>query len=158
MSVAVVGSLAGTIITTAQFQPNDKHALPVGGSESNFQVKPIILPNPVSGPSTILEAIDGDFNTASKPCYTARTFHNLINRPLILTNGLCQRNNYYFNESFTNPKFVTGKVSLYEPALPAGFKGTYHSVDGYSGNAEQLGQNSETCKAAAANNDPTSLQ
>ena len=113
------------------------------------------MPNPVSGPGVIEEAIDTDFFTVSKSSYTAHTFHEVISQPLILTNGDCQRNPVYFNQTFTDPVFRNGTVTLYSPG--GAFAGVYDHVQGYSASGELVGYNPETCSSAATNTDPKAL-
>lgn len=127
------------------------------GSPPEFiaQVKEVIVPNPVSGPGVINEAVDTDFFTASSAQFPAKTFHTLTNLPLILTNTLCQRNLIYFNETFTDPIFRSGKVTLYSPG--GAFPGVYDDVAGYSASGTQIGYNAESCSSAAAKNDPNAL-
>ena len=103
----------------------------------------------------IEEAIDTDFYTVSKSSYTAHTFHEFISQPLILTNGLCQRNSIYFNQTFTDPVFRNGTVTLYSPG--GAFAGVYDDVQGYSASGEVVGYNTEICSSAAANTDPNAL-
>ena len=141
----------------ATFVPNNAPYQEINASPPEFiaQIKEVIVPNPVSGPGVINEAVDTDFFTASSPQYTAKTFHTLTNQPLILTNTMCQRNPIYFNETFTNPIFRTGQVTLYSPG--AAFPGVYSNVAGYSASGSQIGYNMESCSSAAANTDPNSL-
>lgn len=113
------------------------------------------MPNPVSGPGVIEEAIDTDFFTVSNSSYTTHTFHELISQPLILTNGECQRNPIYFNQTFTDPIFRNGTVTLYAPG--GAFAGVYDGVQGYSASGVMVGYNPETCTSAAANTDPQAL-
>ena len=96
-----------------------------------------------------------DFFTVSNSSYTAHTFHEVISQPLILTNGLCQRNPIYFNQTFTDPVFRNGTVTLYSPG--GAFAGVYSGVQGYSASGEMVGYNAEPCSSAAANTDPKAL-
>lgn len=154
---ALVGSLGGTTIFVASFVPDDGPYEEISTSPPEFiaQIKDIIVPNPVSGPAVIEEAIDTDFFTVSDSSYTAHTFHEFISQPLILTNGLCQRNPIYFNQTFTDPVFRNGSVTLYSPG--GAFAGVYDGVQGYSASGETVGYNAETCSSAAANTDPMAL-
>ena len=154
---AIVGSFEGTTITVAQFVPNNAANQPIGPNEYIAQVKQTIVPNPVSGPGVIVEAMDMDFTITTTPAYTSHTFHTLINQVQTLTNGMCQRNPYYFNETFSRPTFTNGKVILYQPAGPAVLAGTYTGLTGYSANAETIGYNAQDCKTAAAMVDPAAL-
>ncbi|KAL6718571.1 hypothetical protein ACLMJK_004663 [Lecanora helva] len=153
---AIVASLGGTTVFVASFVPNNAAYQPLNSADEFIaQIKKIIVPNPVSGPGVIEEGVDTDFFTASSTNYTAKTFHTLTNFPLILTNKLCQRNPIYFNETFTNPIFRNGKVTLYSPG--GAFPGVYNSVAGYSASGTQIGYNAESCSSAAAKTDPKAL-
>lgn len=103
----------------------------------------------------IEEAVDMDFFTVLNSSYTAHTFHEAISQSLILTNGQCQRNPIYFNQTFTNPVFRNGTVTLYSPG--GAFAGVYSGVQGYSASGEMVGYNAEPCSSAAANTDPKAL-
>lgn len=154
---ALVGSLGGTTISLASFVPDDGPYEEISTSPPEYvaQVKDVIVPNPVSGPGVIEEAIDTDFFIVSSSSYTAHAFHEVISQPLILTNGLCQRNPIYFNQTFTDPVFRNGTVTLYSPG--AAFAGVYNGVQGYSASGESVGYSPETCSSAAANTDPKAL-
>ena len=154
---ALVGSGEGTTIFVASFVPDDGPYEIISTSPPEYiaQVKDVIVPNPVSGPGVIEEVVDTDFFTVSNSSYTAHTFHEVISQPLILTNGLCQRNLIYFNQTFTDPIFRNGTVTLYSPG--GAFAGVYDGVQGYSASGEVLGYNPETCSSAAENTDPMAL-
>ena len=154
---ALVGSLGGTTIFVASFVPNDGPYEEISTSPPEYiaQVKDVIVPNTVSGPGVIEEAVDTDFFTASMSSYTAHTFHEFISQPLILTSGLCQRNPIYFNQTFSDPIFRNGTVTLYEPG--GAFEGVYDGVQGYSASGELVGYNAEACTTAAASTDPKAL-
>lgn len=153
---ALVGSLGGTTIFVASFVPDDGPYEEISTSPAEYiaQIKDVIVPNPVSGPGVITEAVDTDFFTISESesDFTPHTFHEFISQPLILTNGLCQRNPIYFNQTFTDAVFRNGTVTLYED-----FPGVYGSVQGYSASGEMVGYNAESCSSAAANTDPNAL-
>ena len=156
--VAIVAtSLGGTTVFVASFVPDDGPYEEISTSPPEYiaQVKDVIVPNPVSGPGVIEEAIDTDFFTVSTSRYTAHTFHQVISQPLILTNGLCQRNPVYFNQTFTDPVFRNGTVTLYSPG--GAFADVYDSVQGYSASGESVGYNAESCSVAAAKTDPKAL-
>jgi len=160
---ALVGSAEGTNIFIASITPgNDAYAaLTSNPNEYSTEVKQIIVPNPVSGPAVEPEVFDLDFITASTPLYTEHTFHELINQPEILNNGLCQRNTYYFNQTFSDPVLRSGNATLYPPmagAAPAALAGVYSNQGGYSASGEMVGYNAETCDSAAANADPAAYQ
>ncbi|KAL9024319.1 MAG: hypothetical protein Q9196_006601 [Gyalolechia fulgens] len=160
---SAVGNAEGTPIFVGRFAPNNDAYAPIASNPDQFvaQVKQIILPNPVSGPGIIPEAFDMTFATAISPLYDAKTFHVIINQPVILTNLLCQRNTYYFNETFAEPSLRSGNVTLFGPLAgnaPSALAGKYNQQGGYSASGEIVGYNPETCAAAAANVDPKSLQ
>lgn len=145
----------------ASFIPEDEPYALVAPNELIAQVKQVIAPNPISGPEVKLEAFDLDFSTTDTPLYTDKTFHALVNQPIILTNGLCQRNTHYFNETFTAPTSRSGNVTLYGPtsgSVPEVLAGRYPKQGGYSANAEVVGYNPETCETAAARLDPKALE
>ena len=156
---ALVGSLGGTTIFVASFVPDDGPYEEIATSPPEYiaEIKDVIVPNPVSGPGVITEAIDADFFTISESDsdFTPHTFHEFISQPLILTNGLCQRNPIYFNQTFTDAVFRNGSITLYEPG--GAFQGVYDGVQGYSASGEMVGYNAETCSSAAANTDPNAL-
>lgn len=113
------------------------------------------MPNPVSGPDVAVEAIDTDFFTVPSSTYTEHTFHEVISQPMILTNGGCQRNPIYFNQTFTKPIFRNGTVTLY--SLGGAFPDVYNNVQGYSASGEVVGYNAEDCETAANKTDPKAL-
>lgn len=101
--------------------------------------------------------MDFDFITVISSLYTEHTFHELINQAVILINGLCQRNTYYFNETFSDPVLRSGNVTLFGPlagAAPKALAGVYARQGGYSASAQMVGYNAETCASAAANVGP----
>lgn len=135
---------------------------PIASNPNEFstQVKSVILPNPISGPSVEPEAFDLIFTTATQPLYTTRTFHALVNQPAILTNTLCQRNVYYFNETFAEGVLRSGNATLVPPlagSVPAPLGGVYTRQGGYSASGVMVGYNAETCASAAANLDQEAL-
>ncbi|KAL8720652.1 MAG: hypothetical protein Q9225_002522 [Loekoesia sp. 1 TL-2023] len=160
---SLVGTAEGTNIVLSSFAPNNDAYAPIASNPNEFtaEVKPIVLSNTFSGPSIKPEAFDFDFITARTPLYTSHTFHALINQPIILTNGLCQRNPYYFNETFAAPVLRSGNVTLYGPtagSVPSALAGKYTTQGGYSASGENLGYNAESCASAAANADPKAYQ
>lgn len=159
--LAIVATLGGTTVFVASFIPENEAYARVAPNEFIAQVKQVIVPNPISGPEVKPEAFDLDFTTTSSPLYTDKAFHALINQPIILTNGLCQRNTYYFNETFTAPASRSGNLTLYGPisgSVPQALAGKYTKQGGYSANGEIVGYNPETCSVAAARLDPKALQ
>lgn len=160
---ALVGTAEGTTLFVATITPNNDAYAPIASSPNEFstEVKQVIVENTLSGPSVEPEAFDLDFTTAKTPLYTARTFHELINQPIILNNGECQRNTNYFNNTFTAPVLRSGNATLVGPIagnVPTALAGQYSSQGGYSASSEVVGYNPETCKSAAANVDPSALQ
>ncbi|CAO1602148.1 hypothetical protein XANCAGTX0491_005779 [Xanthoria calcicola] len=161
---ALVGSLGGTTIFVADFNPNNDAYAPIASNPAIYtaRVKEVIIPNPISGPEVKPEAFDLAFSSTQTPLYTAKTFHNLINQPQILNNGLlCQRNPYYFNETFAEPRLRTGNVTVYGPpagALPSKLAGRYVGQGGYSASGQMVGYTQESCASAAAKTDPKALQ
>lgn len=155
--IAIVASLGGTTVFVASFVPNDGPYEEISTSPPEYitQIKDVIVPNPVSGPGVIEEAVDTDFFTVPESTFTTHTFHEFISQPLILTNGDCQRNPIYFNQTFSDPVFRNGTVTLYSPG--GAFQGVYDSVQGYSASGEMVGYNAESCSSAAANTDPNAL-
>ncbi len=159
--LAVVATGTGTTVFVASFIPENEAYARVAPDEFIAQVKQVIVPNAISGPEVKPEAFDLDFRTTRTPLYPDRTFHALINQPVILTNGFCQRNTYYFNETFTAPTSRSGNLTLYGPvagSLPQALAGKYTKQGGYSANGEIVGYNPETCSDAAARLDPKALQ
>lgn len=155
--IVVVGSGTGTTLFIADFVPNDGRAYQYTSPsmpEYFAQVKQVLVPNPVSGPGVYPEAIDIDFFIAKKQLYPLALYKQAINQPSILNNGFCQRNPIYFNETFSDPEFRNGSVTLYEPG--AAFAGFYTNAGGLSVSGVQVGYAAtlETCQQAAANNDP----
>lgn len=163
-ALALVGSLGGTTIFVADFNPNNDAYAPIASNPATYtaRVKQVIIPNPISGPEVKPEAFDLAFSSTQTPLYTAKTFHTLINQPQILNNGLlCQRNPYYFNETFAEPRLRTGNVTVYGPpagALPSKLAGRYVGQGGYSASGQMVGYNQESCASAAAKTDPKALQ
>ncbi|KAL8706614.1 MAG: hypothetical protein Q9201_000361 [Fulgogasparrea decipioides] len=160
---ALVGTAEGTNIFVASFAPNNDAYAPIASNPNEFtaEVKKIIVPNPVSGPGVIPEAFDLDFVSARTPLYTDHTFHAFINQPQILTNLLCQRNLYYFNETFAAPVQRVGNVTLFGPtsgSVPKALAGRYVRQGGYSASGEMVGYNAESCESAAARSDPKAFQ
>lgn len=73
---AVVGTLGGTTLFIAQFVPNNNAFQQVAGSPNEYfaQIKQVVVPNPVSGPGVIPEAVDTDFFTAGSKGYPLKFF------------------------------------------------------------------------------------
>ena len=159
---ALVGTAEGTSLFVGTITPLDNAYAPISSNPNEFstEVKQVLVPQPPSGPGVIPEAFDLDFISAKKPLYTAKTFHVLINQPVILNNLLqCQRNTYYFNQTFTNGVLRSGNATLMPPTAgnaPKELGGVYTSLGGYSASGENVGYNAEDCKAAATalKNDP----
>lgn len=151
MYQGLVGSLEGTTIEPATFLPDTAAWQTLPNGDNSVDIKEMIVNNPVSGPGIAPAVIDLLFQTAPRHNYTAHTFHSLLNQPITLTTGQCLRNNYYFNESFADPIFREGQVTLYKPSSVAG---VYTGLGGYSATAEILGHMAQSCASAAADNDP----
>ncbi|KAL8744931.1 MAG: hypothetical protein Q9190_002883 [Brigantiaea leucoxantha] len=165
---SLVGTAEGTSIFVGTFAPNDNAYAPLASNPNEFsaRVNQVILPNDVSGPEVQPSAFDLDFiSSQTSPLFTAKTFHALINQPIIL-NYLslmqCQRNTYYFNETFTKPVMRSGNATLYPRPVtgnvPAVIAGRYVRQGGYSASAQVVGYNAETCESAARNLDQKALQ
>ncbi|KAB8349537.1 hypothetical protein FH972_023563 [Carpinus fangiana] len=144
--------------------PNDKAYSIFQNSIYSSVIKNIIVPNPVSGPGVYADAIDVLFSSPPARGATSRIFHETLNFPVILpTPGMCQRNAYYFNDTFANPQLGKGTVTLYSPALPNGLTGSatgataakqYDGVAAYAAIGQLVGFNPEDCATASRNVDP----
>ncbi|KAL8784737.1 MAG: hypothetical protein Q9195_008919 [Heterodermia aff. obscurata] len=159
----LVGTAEGTNLLIGQITPGNDAYAPLASNPNEFstEVKQILVPNPVSGPAVEPEVFDLDFVTAKSPLYTAHTFHALISQPEILNNGECQRNTYYFNQTFSAPALRSGNATVYGPlagAAPSQLAGVYTKAGGYSASGVVVGYNAEACDVAAANTDPKALQ
>ncbi len=158
-----VGTAQGTNIFVGGFSPDDLPYAALASNPNEFvaQVRQILVPNSFSGPGLEPAVFDLNFGSASAPQYTDRTFRSLINQPSILTNTQCQRNTYYFNQTFSDPVMRTGTATLYGPlragALPAALEDRYERQGGYSASAIMVGFNVEDCRTAAANVDPDTV-
>ena len=152
--LAVVSTLGGLPVYVASFVPSSGPYEEISTPPPEYvaQVKDVIVPNPISGPIVIEEAIDTDFFTTATSIYTAHTFHEFISQPLIVTNGMCLRNEVYFNQTFTKPVFRNGTVILYSPG--GAFVGVYSSAQGYSASGENVAYTEQSCSSAAAMTDP----
>ncbi|OAA75664.1 hypothetical protein LEL_07652 [Akanthomyces lecanii RCEF 1005] len=163
---AIVGAVPlfeGTVIAPAQMVPDTAAVQSLPGGLYSFQVKPLILPNPVSGPGVVGEAFDLIYSLTSTSPYTAHTFHSLLNNPQLLDNGMCQRQSLYFNETFAYPKMAVGNITLYNQPLlntpPKEIAGTYTNVYCYQANAELVASYiGETCPIAAARSSPSARE
>ena len=107
-----------------------------------------------SGPGIYPEAVDARFFTTSTPGYPLKLFKQGINQPLILTNGLCQRNPIYFNETFTDIVYRNAEVRLYSPGGAFASPNPYTNIAAFSGSGSTIGYNPELCATAFSNNDP----
>ncbi|SPJ75948.1 uncharacterized protein FTOL_05679 [Fusarium torulosum] len=152
-----VSPFEGTTIFPAIFAPDTSAAKPLPNGFYSTQVKPFLLPNPVSGPGVYAAAFDILFELTNESPYTAHTFHSLINNPQLLNNKKCQRNTVYFNDTFADPKMAVAEVTLYHQILgtpPAGLEGVYEDIYCYTANGQVVSGVGESCVAAAANFDP----
>lgn len=62
---------------------------------------------------------------------------------------MCQRDLYYFNETFAQPVMRTGTVVLYEMGFVGQeLAGHFNDVGGYSANGENVGYDAESCETA----------
>ena len=158
---AGVSPFEGTTTFPATFEPDTAAVKSLPGGLYSIEVKPYLLPNTISGPGVYAEAFDMLYMLTHDSPYTAHTFHDLLNHPLLLNNGQCQRNPLYFNATFADPKMAVGNVTLYHQILatpPAPIEGEYTDVYCYQANAEQVGYTGEPCAKAAAEEDPKALQ
>ncbi|KAK4496488.1 hypothetical protein PRZ48_012468 [Zasmidium cellare] len=159
---------AGAPVRLGEFRPQDAAWLSEGDGLFSAQSKWALVPNPISGPAVYPEAADLEFRTiaAAQSKYTAKTFRYVLNQPLLLPSGQCQRNSYYFNNATAVPVFRRGQVTLgpaadganpvsgvLQKASPDG-SGVYANVDGYSVCAQNVGHSPEDCDAAVANVNP----
>lgn len=159
---AIVGAVPlfeGTVIAPAQTVPDTAAVQSLPNGQYNFQVKPYLVTNPLSGPGVVSEAINLLYSLTSTSPYTPHTFHSLLNSPQLLDTGLCQRVTLYFNETFANPKSAVGQVTLYNQPFfdtpPKEIAGMYSNVYCYQANAELVASYvGESCPVAAARADP----
>lgn len=163
---SIVGAIPlfeGTISSPAETIPDTEAVQSLGNGQYSFQVKPFLLPNPLSGPGVVAEAFDLTYSLTTATPYTPHTFHSLLNNPELLDSGKCQRQGYYFNETFANPKMAVGTATLYNQALfntPAKeIAGIYKNVYCYQANAESVTNYvGEDCVVAGARTDPFSRE
>ncbi|MCJ1355447.1 MAG: hypothetical protein MMC33_005439 [Icmadophila ericetorum] len=159
--IAIVGTFEGVYISPASLTPNTAAYVAITPTEFTVEVKTVIVPNFISGPSVVYEDIDLDFMSDPSPntVYTAHTFHALINQALVLNNGMCQCNTYFFNQTFTDPLFRVGTVTIGAPPVgTTGLAGVYSDVPGYSASSVLVGFNAQDCADAAAAVDKSALQ
>lgn len=168
---AVASSLlfGGTPIRLGQFSPTAEAYMVDGSGTNSARAAWALVPNTLSGPGVYPEAVDFSFTTARRSRYGARTIKTLINTPLLLPSGLCQRNTYYFTNATALPVLRTGAVTFGPGADGVGLtsgglmqaggdgRGIYGDVDGFSACAQTVGNNIEECEVAAGNVDPVSL-
>lgn len=152
---SLVGSLGGTLIGPSANMPADAAYQGLGNGQYSNAVKLNVVDNKVSGPGVQPAAIDLQFASAgSAPNYTAKTFHDVLNQPIILNSGLCQRNNYYFNYSYTEGILRTGLVTLYPDTDGSTIGGGYMNAGGYSATSQIVGYDAQSCADAGVQNDP----
>lgn len=161
--VAGVPLFEGTNIAPATIVPDTAAVQPLPGGSLNFQAKPYLIPNPISGPGVQGEALQLLYELTSDTPYSAQTFRQLINNPQLLNTGLCQRATQYFNESFVIPQMGKGNLTLYNqlllPTPPTAIAGQYKGVYCYQANSQVVATFvGEVCSAAEANYDPVSRQ
>lgn len=157
--VGAVPLFEGTVIAPAQTVPDTAAVQSLPNGQYNFQVKPYLVPNAVSGPGVVASAFDLTYSLTSTTPYTSHSFHSLLNNPQLLDTGLCQRQSLYFNETFADPKWAIGSATLYNQLLfdtpPKEIAGTYKNVYCYQANAELVTSYiGESCPVAAARSDP----
>lgn len=157
----VVPSLVGTIASaggyplfTAIMDPDNAPYASIAGRQFYGNTKLDVIPNSISGPGVEPAAVDILFQSASG--YSASFVKQILNQPAILPSGMCQRNQYRFNETFADVTQRTGSATLYSPEVPSALTGgptaskTYYG-SGISAVAEQVMFNAEDCTTAAAN-------
>ncbi|KAF2090402.1 hypothetical protein K490DRAFT_9821, partial [Saccharata proteae CBS 121410] len=163
LASGVVPSLAsilleGDFLLPGDFQPGMAAYQAIDANTYTSQTQMSLVPNPVSGPGVEPPVLDLTFQTDANPPYNQSTWHEMINQPIVLTSGvvkgMCQRNTYYFNETFADPVFRVGTVTIYnDPAVPnnppMSVTGTFSNVMGYGAIGENVGYNPEDCHAAA---------
>ena len=161
--VANVPLFEGTNISPATIVPDTAALQSLPSGQLNFQAKPYLLPNPISGPGVQGEALQLLYKLDSESPYPAQTFHRFLNSPQLLNTGLCQRATQYFNESFADPKFGKGDITLYSqlllPTPPRSIAKQYRDVYCYQANSQVVATFvGEACPVAEANFDPVSRQ
>lgn len=161
--VAGIPLFEGTNISPATIVPDTAAIQSLVGGLLNFQTKPYLLWNPISGPGVQGEALQLVYELTSDSPYSARTFHQLINNPQLLNTGFCQRNTQYFNETFANPQMGKGNLTLYNqlllPTPPIAIAGQYIDVYCYQANSQVVATFvGEACPVAEANYDAASRQ
>lgn len=104
---------AGTPIRLGEFDPDADAYMLDGGGALSTQSRWAIVPNPISGPGVYSKAVDFlfRFQQGAKK-YSELLFKTLINQPIILPSGKCQRNQYYFANASAEQQFVAGQVRL----------------------------------------------
>lgn len=169
---AVASSLlfGGTPVRLGQFNPTTDAYMVDSAGINSARAAWALVPNSLSGPGVYPEAVDYSFATASHSEYGARTIKTLINTPLLLPSGLCQRNTYYFTNATALPVFRSGNVTLGPGADGVGLttgalmkaspdgSGIYENVEGFGACAQNVGNNPQDCDVAAASVDPASLE
>lgn len=160
---------AGTPIRLGKFTPLTDAYMSSTSEISTANAAWALLPNPISGPAIEPEAVDFAFTTETEPVYGARTIKTLMNQPLLLPSGMCQRNQYYFNNATALPILRNGNVTFGPAADGIGITsgglmkasadgtGIYMDVEGLSACSQQVGNTPENCDEAVQNVDPASL-
>lgn len=159
--VAGVPLFEGTNIAPATVVPDTAAVEALSGGFFNFQTKPYLLPNPISGPGVQGEALQLLYELTTDSPYSDGTFHRLLNSPQLLNTGLCQRNTQYFNETFVNARMGRGNLTLYNQPLlatpPKEIAGRYEGVYCYQANSQSVSTFvGETCSVAESNYDRSS--
>jgi len=154
---AVVSTLEGTTVDIVDFNPSGPAYSEVDEGTYSARTQEVIVPNSLSGPGLQPELVDMLFVEDPLPMYTNHTFHTLLNQPQLLgILGLyrCFRNAIYFNETFSQPTFRIGNVTLYNALGYEGFAGVYENVQGFSATGEEIGFAAQNCSTAAEDVDP----
>lgn len=160
----------GTPLRLGQFDPKEAAYMSDGAGGNSARAAWALVPNPLSGPGVYPEAVDMAFTTASESRYGANTFKAIISQPLLLPSGMCQRNQYYFNNATAVPVLRSGQVTFGPGADGIGLtsgglmkasadgSGVYAGVDGFGACAQSVGNTPESCEDAVANFDEASLE
>jgi len=158
---AVFSNIGGKESWPANFSSNGTAYDAVGNGRYEAKVQDIDIPyvtNPFDKNGFGL--VDMSFTTDLEPTLTNHTFHHMLNQPEIL--GLlriksCFRNTIYFNETFSQPTFRIGNVTLFENLGLKGFSGLYQNVSGFSATGQEIAYSDEKCKQAQKSVDPEAM-
>lgn len=155
---SLVGTLAdgGYPLVTSHLDPNTAAYQPLPHDLFYQNTYEELVPQLVSGPGVYPSAIDTQFSDTAAPLVPFRTIKKVLNQPILLPAGQCQRNGYWFNETFADPIPRTGQVTLYAQSLPSQLAGTgavtyKDSVTAWSADGQVIGFLSESCANATKN-------